>query len=68
VICCERLRHLLEAVAIADRARLALSQPYTDDGEDLHLAVSVGIAVSSGGDGPETLLADASATRRSVAD
>jgi hypothetical protein len=33
----------------------------------LHLAVSLGIAVSSGGDGPETLLTDASAARRSVA-
>jgi hypothetical protein len=33
VICCERLRHLLEAVAIADRARLALSQPSAVGGE-----------------------------------
>jgi diguanylate cyclase (GGDEF)-like protein len=68
VICCERLRGELEAVAIADRAQLALSQPYSVDGEDVHLATTVGIAVSSGGDGPETLLADASAARRAVLD
>jgi diguanylate cyclase (GGDEF)-like protein len=67
VICCERLRGELEAVAIADRARLALTQPYTVEGESVYLSVSEGIAVSSGGDGPETLLADASAARRSVA-
>jgi diguanylate cyclase (GGDEF)-like protein len=66
VICCERLRSELEAVAIADRARLALSQPYTVDGEQVYVSVSEGIAVSSGGDGPETLLADASAARRSA--
>jgi diguanylate cyclase (GGDEF)-like protein len=67
VIVCERLRGELEAVAIADRARLALSQPYTVDGERVSVPVSEGIAVSSGGDGPETLLADASAARRAVA-
>jgi diguanylate cyclase (GGDEF)-like protein len=67
VICCERLRAELEAVAIADRARLALSQPYDVDGESVYLSTTVGIAVSSGGDGPETLLADASAARRAVA-
>jgi diguanylate cyclase (GGDEF)-like protein len=66
VIVCERLRSELEAVAIADRARLALSQPYVVDGEHVYLSVSEGIAVSSGGDGPETLLADASAARRAV--
>jgi diguanylate cyclase (GGDEF)-like protein len=68
VICCERLRSDLEAVAIADRARLALSQPYSIDGEDVHLSVREGIAVSAGGDGPETLLADASAARRAAVD
>lgn len=67
VIVCERLRGELEAVAIAYRARLALSQPYVVDGEQVNLAVTEGIAVSSGGDGPETLLADASAARRAVA-
>jgi diguanylate cyclase (GGDEF)-like protein len=67
VICCERLRGELEAVAIADRARLALNQPYEIDGESVYLSTTVGIAVSSGGDGPETLLADASAARRAVA-
>jgi diguanylate cyclase (GGDEF)-like protein len=67
VLVCERLRSELEAVAIADRARLALSQPYIVDGEQVYLSVTEGIAVSSGGDGPETLLADASAARRAVA-
>src|SRR5689334_18221585 len=63
VICCERLPSELEAVAIADRALLALRQPYTVGGEDKHAAATAGIAVSSGGDGPETLLASASQAR-----
>jgi diguanylate cyclase (GGDEF)-like protein len=66
VICAERLRSDLEAVAIADRALLALRQPYQVDGEELRVDVTVGIAVSSGGDGPETLLANASAARRAA--
>ncbi len=66
VICAERLRNDLEAVAIADRAQLALSQPYLIGGEELHISVTAGIAVSSGGDGPETLLASASGARGRV--
>jgi diguanylate cyclase (GGDEF)-like protein len=66
VICAERLRNDLEAVAIADRALLALRQPYTISGEEVHLTANAGIAVSSGGDGPETLLANASAARRAA--
>jgi diguanylate cyclase (GGDEF)-like protein len=68
VIVCERLRGELEAVAIADRARLALSQPYSLNGEQVHLAVTEGIAVSTGGGEPEALLAEASAARRAVLD
>ena len=66
VICCERLPSELEAVAIADRALLALRQPYTVGGGDLHAAATAGIAVSSGGEGPETLLASASAARHAA--
>jgi diguanylate cyclase (GGDEF)-like protein len=66
VICAERLRSDLEAVAIADRALLALHQPYAIDGEELHVTANAGIAVSSGGDGPETLLANASTARRAA--
>lgn len=66
VICAERLRSDLEAVAIADRAQLALLQPYTIAGEDVHATTHVGIAVSSGGDGPETLLGNAIAARRAT--
>jgi diguanylate cyclase (GGDEF)-like protein len=66
VICCERLPSQLEAVAIADRALLALRQPYTVEGEDLHAAATAGIAVSSGGEGPETLLASASKARHAA--
>jgi diguanylate cyclase (GGDEF)-like protein len=66
VICAERLRSDLEAVAIADRALIALRQPYAIGGEELHVSATAGIAVSSGGDGPETLLANASAARRAV--
>jgi diguanylate cyclase (GGDEF)-like protein len=66
VICCERLPSQLEAVAIADRALLALRQPYTVGGEDLHAAATAGIVVSSGGEGPETLLASASKARHAA--
>ena len=66
VICCERLPSELEAVAIADRALMALRQPYTFGSEDLHASATAGIAVSSGGDGPETLLASASAARHTA--
>lgn len=66
VICCERLPSELEAVAIADRALLALRQPYLVGGEDMHASATAGIAVSSGGDGPETLLASASAARHAA--
>jgi diguanylate cyclase (GGDEF)-like protein len=66
VICCERLPSELEAVAIADRALLALRQPYLAHGGELHAAATAGIAVSSGGEGPETLLASASAARHAA--
>jgi diguanylate cyclase (GGDEF)-like protein len=66
VICAERLSDDLEAVAIADRALMALQQPFAVGGEEVHVSATAGIAVSSGGDGPETLLANASAARRSV--
>jgi diguanylate cyclase (GGDEF)-like protein len=66
VICAERLGNDLEAVAIADRALLALRQPFEIGDEEIRLAATAGIAVSSGGDGPETLLANASAARRAA--
>jgi diguanylate cyclase (GGDEF)-like protein len=66
VICCERLPSQLEAVAIADRALLALRQPYLLGVEELHAAATAGIAVSSGGEGPETLLASASQARHAA--
>jgi diguanylate cyclase (GGDEF)-like protein len=66
VICAERLGNDLEAVAIADRALIALHQPYAVGGEEVHVSATVGIAVSSGGDGPETLLANASGARRAA--
>jgi diguanylate cyclase (GGDEF)-like protein len=66
VICAERLRSDLEAVAVADRALMALRQPYSIGGENVYVSANAGIAVSSGGDGPETLLANASAARRAA--
>jgi diguanylate cyclase (GGDEF)-like protein len=66
VICAERLRSDLEAVAVADRTLMALRQPYSIEGEDVFVSANAGIAVSSGGDGPETLLASASDARRSA--
>ena len=66
MICAERLRGELEAVAIADRALMALRQPYSIGGEEVRLSATAGIALSSGGDGPETLLGNASAARRTA--
>lgn len=66
VICAERLRSDYEAVAVADRALMALRQPYSIRGEDVHVSANAGIAVSSGGDDPEALLANASAARRAA--
>jgi diguanylate cyclase (GGDEF)-like protein len=66
VICAERLGNDLEAVAIADRALLALKQPFEIGDEEIRVAATAGIAVSSGGDGPETLLANASGARRAA--
>jgi diguanylate cyclase (GGDEF)-like protein len=66
VVCAERLRNDLEAVAIADRALMALRQPYRIHDEEVRVDATAGIAVSSGGDGPETLLANASAARRAA--
>jgi diguanylate cyclase (GGDEF)-like protein len=66
VICAERLSNDLEAVAIADRALLVLHQPYMIGADEVHVSATAGIAVSSGGDGPETLLANASAARRAA--
>jgi diguanylate cyclase (GGDEF)-like protein len=66
VICAERLSNDLEAVAIADRALLALHQPYAIGADEVQVSATAGIAVSSGGDGPETLLANASAARRAA--
>ena len=63
VICCERLRSELEAVAVADRATLALSQPYAAAGEQVHPPSHVGIAVSHGGEDAESLLAEAGAAQ-----
>jgi diguanylate cyclase (GGDEF)-like protein len=66
VISAERLKSELEAVAIADRALIALHQPYSIGGEEVQLSATAGIAVSSGGDGPETLLGNASTARRAA--
>jgi diguanylate cyclase (GGDEF)-like protein len=66
VISAERLKSELEAVAIADRALIALRQPYSIGGDEVQLSATAGIAVSSGGDGPETLLGNASSARRAA--
>ena len=67
VICAERLGNDLEAVAIADRWLLALKQPFEIGDEEIRVGqATAGIAVSSGGDGPETPPANASAARRAA--
>jgi hypothetical protein len=51
---------------VADRALMALRQPYSIGGHDVYVTANAGIAVSSGGDDPETLLTNASAARRTA--
>ena len=53
-------------MAIADRALMALREPCMIGGQEVRVDATAGIAVSSGGDGPETLLANASAARRAA--
>lgn len=47
VICADEINSWAEARALADRLRRDLAKPFTHEGRDLHLTVSIGIAVSS---------------------
>jgi diguanylate cyclase (GGDEF)-like protein len=60
VVLCEDLRSERDAVRVADRIADAAAAPFTVDGNDLRISVSIGIAVARGGDSqPEQLIRDA---------
>ena len=60
VVLCEDLRSERDAVRVADRIADAAAAPFTVDGADVRLSVSIGIAVARGGDShPEQLIRDA---------
>ncbi|GAQ67412.1 putative bifunctional diguanylate cyclase/phosphodiesterase [Streptomyces scabiei] len=52
----DRERHILE---LADRLRIALSQPYTIDGNDVRVAASIGVSFAEPGLGAGELLRNA---------
>ena len=61
VVVCERLRREGDATVIAERIAGALRPPFAVGGEEVHASASIGIALSTGGDSPESQLRDAAA-------
>lgn len=62
VVLCESLTGVSEAMAVAERIRASLAEPYLDDGATIHPTLSIGIAVAPAGDTmPDDLLGDADA-------
>lgn len=60
VILAEGLRGEEDALALGERVRLALDEPFIIEGQEVFTSVSVGIVVASGGDlNAEELLGDA---------
>ncbi len=62
VVLCEDLEHVDDAIAIAQRVDLAVRGGVLLEGGEVHVGVSVGIALAPGGRGdPEALIRDADA-------
>jgi diguanylate cyclase (GGDEF)-like protein/PAS domain S-box-containing protein len=61
VVVCEGRTAALESALMAERITGALREPVLIDGQEVFLSASIGIAVSDGGDPPESLLRDADA-------
>lgn len=61
VVCAEELESMLEVRALAERIRRELAKPFTVDGRELHLTVSIGLAVGEAEVGAEELLERADA-------
>jgi diguanylate cyclase (GGDEF)-like protein/PAS domain S-box-containing protein len=61
VVVCEGRTASLESGLVAERITDALREPVVIDGQEVFLSASIGIAVSDGGDSPESLLRDADA-------
>jgi len=60
VMLCEELSNDGDAVGAAARVKAAFDEPFTLEGEDHHISVSIGVAVaSSGAATPDDLLRDA---------
>jgi len=61
VIVCEDLEDPDEVQAIAGRVHSAFDRPFDLDGTDVHIGVSIGIALGHGGSDSESLIRDADA-------
>jgi len=62
VLLCEGLDHEAEAVEIAERVKASFGRPFVLRGNEHFVSVSIGVAVSGGGeDGPEGIVRDADA-------
>ena len=61
VIVCEDVEHPDEVLAIASRVHSAFERPFDLEGTDVHIGVSIGIALSNGGSDSEALIRDADA-------
>ena len=61
VVCAEELDSMLEVRALAERVRRELARPFSVDGREVHLTVSIGLAVGEPEAGAEELLERADA-------
>lgn len=61
VVCAEELESMVEVRALAERIRRELARPFLVDGRELHLTVSIGLAVDEDASGAEEMLERADA-------
>jgi len=62
VVLCEQIRDESEAIALAERAAAAFSDPFVIDGDEHHITASIGVAVSDARhDRAEQLMSEADA-------
>jgi diguanylate cyclase (GGDEF)-like protein/PAS domain S-box-containing protein len=59
VVVHDGLHNPADALRAAERTLAAFEEPFTVDGEDVHVSASVGIAVARESDSPEALIRDA---------
>lgn len=61
LVLCPGVRDEAEAAGVAQRLRDAIARPFRVPAGDIHVGISVGIAVEAGQDSPDCLLAEADA-------